>query len=488
MARPWNCTDARQIVGAATTIGWDKEGKMAKKILARSVSIATLAAVASWGATSVAAARTYQGGLRSTAGTGTFASPQAATAQTTTTIGNISAGHGQSVTLWDGITGSNEPSFLSWLRSTTAPVKLQAEELPWSVIYEKLPSAMASGQPPQMMMLHPYDLVPYQQHKDLVPLNSFVASFEPKSVLDSTVWKANSLDGTQYAAPVGVWDGLFFYNKTLWDKAGYPQGPPLDNPAKLMAALKELTVRHGSRTVQWGFGTDDDADDIGYLYEMLMMQAGEAPFTSSSVRFDSPQSLKVLNFMQGLVNTEHIEAPLSGLNSEALFEQGKLALWFSGQWQIEGLQQYTASGGKLKWGVTSKPVVMMSGGKQITLEGGPSLAISKATGESSKGLLSAEEKFLKWAVTTEAHWVSGGGLLPVSASTSEQELIRKSSAANYTAYQQLKLGEAEPTNPNYDSIDGQVLLPMLEKLDEGGSSAKNLASSAQSQAASVAGS
>lgn len=408
------------------------------------------------------------------------------TSVTTTTLGNVSVGHGNtSVLLWDGISGSNEPSFLSWLKSTSAPIKLDAQELPWPVVYEKLPAAMASGQPPQLLMLHPYDLEPYAEHGDLLTLNSFVDSFVPQTTRDDTVWKANAVDGKQFAVPVGVWDLVFIYNETLWKKAGYPSGPPLDNPSELMAALKKLTIGSGSSVSQWGLGVQDDTNDLGNMYEMLMMQEGLPLFGKSSVHITSAKSLKVLQYMSNLVNTEHVEAPPSGLNPQALFEQGKLALWLTGQWNLEGLEAFTAGGGKVKWSIASKPVLMMPGGKEVGLQGGPALAITKATGDSSSTQLRAEEAFIKWAYETEAHWVKGGGLLPVALSSSEVQLLKHGSAVNYSAYQQLADSLAETTNPDYDAIDSTVLLPMLEKVDTAGSNVKALAAAAQSASANA---
>lgn len=399
---------------------------------------------------------------------------------TTATGGSEQAGHGKTaVTLWDGITGSNEPSFLSWLKSTPAPVTLNAQELPWSTIYQKLPTAMASGQPPQLMMLHPYDLEPYAQHGDLVSLNSFVNSLVPASVRDSAIWKANSLNGQQFAVPIGQWNVVWFYNKTLWAKAGYPSGPPLDDPTALLAALRKLTVGSGS-SKQWGFS--QDASDLSYLFQTLMLQEGQPVYTTNAVHLDTPASVKVLDYMRSLVDTYQVEPNPAGANSAALFEQGKLALYAAGQWDIEGFNQYTASGGKLNWGITSAPVVMMPGGKQVSLSGGPAFAISKATGDSSPAQLANEESFIKWAVQTEATWVKGGGLLPTVTSASSASLLKSGSPVNYVAYEQLGYDQAQQTNPGFDTIDGQVTGPFLEKVDTPGSSVASLASAAQSQA------
>lgn len=433
-------------------------------------------------ALAIATALMATGGTASATG---HSSGKESSSVTTTTVGSYSLGHGKTtVSLWDGITGPNEPSFLTWLKSTTAPVTLQAQELPWSVIYEKLPAAMASGQPPDLLMLHPYDMLAYAQHGDLIPLTSFAKSFVPKGVLNSSVWKANTYKGMQYAIPIGTWDELFYYNKTLWAKAGFPQGPPLDNPTLLLKALKKLTVSRGGKVDQWGLGVSDG--NIHRFYELLMMQIGAPLFTGNGIDLTSPASLRVLKYMRSLVETMHVEANPAGLVPDALLEQGKLALYVTGQWHNEEFTTYTAQGGKLKWAITSKPVVMIPGGKQVTLAGGPAFAITKAAGGSSSRLVKAEEAFIKWAVSTEARWVKGGGLLPTYPTPSSLALLRNQSPVNYLSYEELlKYGHAEPTIATFDQVMSQAVTPMLEKVVTSGGNVANLARAAQGQAGRV---
>lgn len=424
-------------------------------------------------ATPSSAARKTQPSNRSTSANST----------TTTTIAPVSINHGNvAATMWDGITGGNEASFVSWLKTNPSPLKLTADELPWSVIYSKLPTAFTGGQPPNLLMLHPYDLLTYAEHGALVPLNKMVNSIEPGSVLNSSAWKANSYHGTQFAAPVGMWDQLWYYNKKMWAKIGYPQGPPTNNPTALLAALKKLTVVRNGKTVQWGFATSDT--NLHRFYATLMLQMGAHFITPTSVDFTSSASKKVVAYMKNLVQTAKVEPSPAGLQPDVLFEENKVGLYLDGEWHIPEFEAYNksaSSGHRLSWGITTSPVVMVPGGKPVTLEGGPALAIAKATGDKSKGELKAEEAFISWAVKDEGTWCANGGLLPDNPSSTALATLKSANASQYDATVFLQYGHALPTNPHWDNLNSEVWTPMLEKAMETSARVSSVVSAAQSQ-------
>lgn len=402
-----------------------------------------------------------------------------------TTITKTTIGGGQTkINFWNGITGGNEPGFLKWLSEYKNPdITIQAQNIPWAMIYQKLPSAFNGGDPPQLFMLHNTDLNKYAKEGLLEPLDDVGQALVTKQTLQTnSVWKSNAFYGHQYAIPVGLWDEDWYYNKDMWKKIGYPSGPPLNNPTKLIAALQKLTVTKNGKTVQWGLGLDtlDDA------YETLVLQAGGQAVGTSNTSYDSTASKKALQYLHDLVYKYKVTPNPSGEDDNALFEQGKLALTFQGEWNIPAYESYKKSGGKLNWGVTSAPVVMIPGGQPKTLVGGPSFAIAKSS-DNTSAMVKQEKSFIKWAIPTETKWAVNGGLLPVTTSPKIKSALKKDPKL-YNAYTTLLAGGvARQVNPSWATLDNKVEIPMVQKVMETGSNVNinQVAKNAQQQAKSA---
>lgn len=388
------------------------------------------------------------------------------------------------INFWNGITGGNEPGFIKWLSSYKNPnVTIKAQEIPWTMIYQKLPSAFHGGDPPPLFMLHNTDLNKYAKDGLLEPLGDVAQSLVSKQTLQTnSVWKSNAFYGHQYAIPVGLWDYCWYYNKDLWKKIGYPSGPPLNDPKKLMQALKKLTVTKGGKTTQWGLATGD----LVNVYETLVLQAGGRAVGISKTSFDSTASKKTLQYLHDLVYKYKVTPNPSGEDANALFEQGKAALVVEGEWDIPAYESYNKSGGKLNWGVTSGPVVMIPGGQPKSLVGGPSFAIAKSSSNTS-AMIKQEKNFIKWAIPTETKWALNGGLLPVTTSPKIKSALKKD-ANLYNAYTTLQAGgSARYVNPQWATLLNKVMTPMVQKVTETGSKSNvsQVAKNAQQQANSV---
>lgn len=242
---------------------------------------------------------------------------------------------------------------------------------------DKILTAMAAGNPPDVILLDSIHIPTFTTGDQLVDLTPYLrrAGFRPE------LYYPNVLDIARvgealYAFPKDFTPMVYFYNKDLFDRTGTPY-PAFD-----------WTFEDFRRTCVSLTGDDDGdgrADRFGtemnrelYRWQPWLWSAGGDLVDPHGKRaggyFDSPASIRAFTFLSELVTRDRVTRRYEALESmsrdydqgQKMFYSGRIGLFPSGHWWLPQILRYGRKGG-LNIGIvpyprlneTSAPVTVM---------------------------------------------------------------------------------------------------------------------------------
>jgi len=229
-------------------------------------------------------------------------------------------------------------------------VHVKVETAPYDNYFTTLQTRIAGGQAPDVFELNFENFVSYASKgtlMDLSPMISADKSFDP-SVFYPRAYEAFQLDGKQYGLSESFSDVVLFYNKDLFDKAGvaYPTASWTWDDA-MQAAQKLTDPAQG----QWGLFKPVQFFEFyktAYQFGCDFFNADK-----TAVNINDPKCVQALQFMVDLTNKQHVmptDAELGGVKDDALFKQGKIAMWVNGIWQFAAMKD-----APFKWDIAVEP-------------------------------------------------------------------------------------------------------------------------------------
>lgn len=242
------------------------------------------------------------------------------------------------------------------VRVVNEPVSNQAE------YREKVITAIASGSPPDVLLLDGIDVPSFAQAGVLLNLTPFAA--RAGLALDQffpNVLSMFARGDSVLAFPKGFSPVVYYYNRALFDAAGIPYPEDGWTFDEFLQTAKALTIdRDGDGAPeQWGTAVDRRF----HTWQAMIWSGGGDILTPDGRRasgaLDAPASVQALEFLTSLAIV-HKVAPrpnafraVSG-NETRLFYSGRLALLPSGHWLIPNIRAQLARG-QLSLGVVSFP-------------------------------------------------------------------------------------------------------------------------------------
>lgn len=262
-------------------------------------------------------------------------------------------------------------------------------------ITSKMLTAVAGGQPPEVMLASRYGIAEYMDGvtimNDLVARDGVDTSIFYPWALDEA-----SFDGRLLGLPYDGTSRALFYNKDHFAAAGLdPESPPT-NLEELMEYGRKLTISDGNRISQFGF-----VPWMGnsYLYTWGWSFGGE--FMDRETGFVTPNDPKIvaaLAWMTDYAKEFGIDNVLgfsssAGTDVNDPFTTGQLSMVVQGNWFVGQLATYAP---ELNYGICNIPSA--EGVDATTFVGGRALIIPRGI-EGEK--LEAAWDFVKWMCTSE---------------------------------------------------------------------------------------
>ena len=339
-------------------------------------------------------------------------------------------------------------------------------------VEDKLLTATASGQVPDVVMWDRYQTSLYASRNVLHNMDNLIArdNVDMAQFFDAPVSEM-SFNGSQYGIPSLVDVRVIFYNKALFAEAGIQELPKTWD--ELAAVAETLTKRGDNGELQQsGFALSD----VG-LFNIYMMQSGGQLVNddSTATAFNSQQGLDVLNFWNILLNDKKVYDIGFGDGLDG-FADGTIAMKYDGPWSIANYHSVDG----LDWGVM-EPVTGKDGDKGA-IAGGYGLVIP----ESAKNVEGAWD-FIKWCTTipeNDIEFAKISGWFPANREACEDDYFTQDEISSIFI-KTMEYAVTRPTVAGYSQVEGLALTPQLQNFVVGTVSAEEALTAAEEEGNSI---
>ncbi len=306
---------------------------------------------------------------------------------------------------------------------------------------QKLAASFGAKNPPDVMYM--WNFPAY--YKSLEPLDE-LAKKDPDVKLDDFyqgLFNYSSIDGKLYGMPAGFTTRVIYYNKKLFDKANIPYPKDGWTWDEFVDTAKKLT---DASNKQYGFALRPEPDT--YDLQGFIWSNGSS-FVSEDGKqikghMNSPETIEVMKSFQSMLK-DKTAVLVGGKNQQSgddIFKAGKLAMWESGIWPLEGFKD-----AKIDFGTVEPPAFK---GKPVKGLVGTS-AVSIAKDAKHKELA---WEFVKFYSSPEAIKMRTSDL-PVRISVVKE--LKKEEDANvkpfYTMLERSTNTPAFLLNPKWDEVN-----------------------------------
>ncbi|MDR2617381.1 MAG: extracellular solute-binding protein, partial [Treponema sp.] len=244
----------------------------------------------------------------------------------------------QTLVFWNVFTGSDGDILReicdNFNKTNTQGITIQVDIMPNDQLQQKLPAAIATNTAPDMVLFGIEYLAPYVNSGSLEDISDFwaAAGVDKSNFLESVV-ELSQVNGKLYGVPMQYNVQYLYWNKDLFKAAGLnPERPPATLAEFAEYAVK-LTVPAKNQ-----FGL---ALPIGVSYPHLLWANGgdiNDPVKGANL-LNSSQNLSTLRWLQDLtVNKKVTPINVTGPEADMMLQNGQVAMYMSGPWQINGLR------------------------------------------------------------------------------------------------------------------------------------------------------
>ena len=250
--------------------------------------------------------------------------------------------------LWHGLTGADGAVFAELLGKFVADnpdVCLHSEGIPWDTFFQKYPTSVAAGTPPDMVIFHAAEVNQMASQGLMMPMDDVIfndgtldkADFNP-SVIENI-----SFDGQIMAVPFDNHGWLLWYNTELVEKAGLdPANLPKNGTEFIEWAQKLTTDVNGKHPNEEGFDKDNvDVWAIDYTWPRYTVPTTVWQFggdiTSADGKqclLDSPESVAAIQYWHDLMYKHNVAPPAvpGKMWSGDLYKVDRLVFMWEGTW------------------------------------------------------------------------------------------------------------------------------------------------------------
>ncbi|RIQ11050.1 ABC transporter substrate-binding protein [Jiangella rhizosphaerae] len=317
--------------------------------------------------------------------------------------GGASGYEGPNVELafWNGFTGGDGPvmqQLVDQFNSEHPNIAVKMTVMEWADYYQKIPTAVQSGNGPDVGIMHIDSLPTNAARNVIVPLDDVAEALDLKQEdFAEVVWSAGEYEGQRFGIPLDVHPLGFFYNKTVLESAGLdPESPPTDRQS-YEAALEQLK----SAGVQGHWMSPHVFTGV-LTVEALVWQFGGDLFNAdgTEVTWAEDPAVEALTWAVDLVRNGYSPTDV-GQDADAIaLQNGQSAFNWNGIWHINTLKEVP----DLEWGVAPLPNI---GGTQAAWAGSHNFVLPRQR-SADENKQQAARVFINWVSQQSLAWAEGG--------------------------------------------------------------------------------
>lgn len=318
---------------------------------------------------------------------------------------------------WNGFTGGDGPFMRDLVEQFNSEhqnisVKMNVQE--WADFYTKVPNAVASGQGPDVGIMHSDQLGTNAARNVVIPLDDVAQTLGLKEGdFAPVVWQAGIYNNRRYGIPLDMHPLGLYYNKTVMEEAGLDPNNPPTNREEYEAALGELKGAgiEGSWMTPFRFTG-------GLMFHSLLAQFGGEAYNDdgSKALFNSDAGVEAMTWMVDLVRDGHSPRNIAQDADLNAFQNNNNAFNWNGIWAINIFGENK----DLDWGVVPLPRI---GSEKGAWSGSHNFVIMRQT-QPDDNKLQASKVFINWISQNSLEWAKGGQI-PARKSVRESEGFQK---------------------------------------------------------------
>ena len=370
------------------------------------------------------------------------------------------------ITVWAmGTEGEKLAAFAKDFTAENPDAKVNVTAIPWDAAHQKIASAIAAKQTPDVSMIGTTWQGEFAKSGALDPTPGDLiddAAFFPGA------WATTQVGGTSFGVPWYVETRVLYYRTDIAAKAGVTSAPKTWD--ELSAMTKAMQAKGGAK---WGIYLQPGRTGSWQTVLPFAWSNGASIADADGYTFDSPQMSEALRYYQSFFTQKIAPTDLPNGQLEPDFGKGAIAAFISGPWEAGLVDQQGAKG---KYTVAPLPAKQSS----TSFIGGSNIAVFKDA-KNRDGAW----KFIQWLSKPDVQvkWYKTVTDLP-AVQSAWQDPSLTSDPILTTFGEQLKTAKAPPSFPTWEQV-AAVLDTEVEKVANGRQTPDAALKTVNSQAQSI---
>jgi multiple sugar transport system substrate-binding protein len=373
------------------------------------------------------------------------------------------------ITVWAmGTEGEKLAAFAKQFTAENPDAKVNVTAVPWDAAHQKIASAIAAKQTPDVSMIGTTDQGEFAKTGALDPTP---ADLFKKADYFPGAWDTTVVDGTSFAVPWYVETRGVYYRKDLAAKAGFPDGPKSWDDLKAMA--KAMQTKAGAK---WGINLQPGKTGSWQSVLPFAWSAGADIAAGGKYTFDTPEMTAGLAYYQSFFKEKIAPTDLAQGALEPAFVKGQIGAFMSGPWHVGILADQGGPSFKDKYAVAPMPADKSS----TSFIGGSNFAVFKNAKNRD-----AAWKFLAWLSQPQIQvkWYQTVSDLPAVQSAWNDPALASDPTLKVFGVQ-LKSAKAPPAYPTWNQV-AATFDTEVEKVCVAGEDPGTAMKNVQNQASSI---
>lgn len=364
---------------------------------------------------------------------------------------------GPKVTLefWNGWTGGDGPfarAMCEQFSKEQKNIDVKMTVLEWEDYYSKVPNAVASGNGPDLGIMHIDQLATNAARQVIVPLDEVADALKlSESDFQPIVWNAGIYQGHRYGIPLDIHPLGLYYNAAEMKKAGVSQAP---TDAASWADTVSALQKSGVDSPFWVTATWP----AHLMFTGLIHQFGGSLYNADATQalFDSPEGIEALNWYVSWIKKGASPRNVAEDAQATAFKQGRNALTWDGIWMMNEW----ATVNDLQWGVAPVPTI---GDNPAVWASSHNFVVMRQQ-QPDQNKLEAARVFISWFSEHSIDWAKSGQIPArnsVRESSSFQKLDTQSTLAAQlpnVVFPPAVAGIGDITTPTFETAVNEAVL------------------------------
>lgn len=331
-------------------------------------------------------------------------------------------------------------------------LKVNVQAIPWGNAHDKLLTAVASGEGPDVVQLGTTWVPEFADAGAILDLSDYMddyPEFAQENYFEGITSVTNNGDEV-VGIPWYVDTRVLYYRTDTLKEVGYDKAPATWD--ELQDAASKLAARGDDQ-----YGLDIDQNDQITPFIFAWQNGYEADLENNDLNLDSPEFIGAIEYYNSFFKNGYSQKE-TGTDIIQGFSDESKPMFFSGPWMISILNDQ-APDIKGKWATA----VMPKKETNTSSMGGSVLSVFKSSDNVDNAL-----KFISYMseVDTQLEWLEISNTLPARTEAWEDEALTEN--ANFKVFgEQLKNAKPGLQIESFERI-AQELLSSLERINVGG--------------------